>query len=154
MAVMVLAEHANVEIDVMRTMKMMLIHDIVEIDAGDTLVYDKSDVAGKIGRERNAAVRIFGLLREVQALELHELWIEFEARATPEAKFAASIDRLLPLLHNYHSRGMTWKENNITADQVCAVNAHISQGSESIWEYMKSLIEDAVEKGFLKEKQS
>ncbi len=151
-AVMMLSEHANSEIDTMRTIKMMLIHDIVEIDAGDTFVYDKSDEAGKIERENRAADRIFGMLPDDQANELHDLWNEFEARTTPEAMFAAAIDRLLPLLHNYHSDGKAWIHHGITANQVRELNSHIRQGSETLWKYISNIIEDSVAKGYLIDK--
>ncbi len=151
-SVMLLAEHANEDIDLMRTMKMMLIHDIVEIDAGDTIVYDNSDEAGKIERERKAAERIFGMLPDDQARELHELWIEFETRDTPEAKFAAAIDRIIPLLHNYHSKGKTWIEYGINAGQVRELNSHIRKGSEMLWNYISDIIDDSVMKGYLTNK--
>ena len=146
---MILAEHANEKIDVLRVMKMLIIHDIVEIDAGDTLVYDTVGRQSKKEREREAADRIFELLPEDQAGEMRELWDEYEARTTPEAKFAAALDRLMPLLHNYHTEGRAWKENNITSEQVYAHNAHIEDGSKILWRFAVSIINDAVLRGYL-----
>lgn len=146
---LVLAEYANGAVDIARVVKMALVHDLVEIDAGDTFCYDDAGNAGKAGREAVAADRIFGLLPEDQCLELRSLWEEFEARATPEARFAAALDRLMPLLHNYCSSGKTWREHGVHAAKVYERNCHIEDGSARLWAVAKSLIENAVEKGFL-----
>ena len=110
---LVLAEHANAEINQLRVLKMLLVHDIVEIDSGDTYVYDAAGNDTKAEREQEAARRIFGLLPGDQQLEITQLWQEFEARETPEAQFAAALDRLMPLLHNYHTEGRSWREHGI-----------------------------------------
>ena len=144
-----LAEHSNEPVDAMRVTKMMMIHDIVEIDAGDTYCYDEQGAQDKAERERAAADRIFGLLPEDQTEELRELWDEFESRNTPEAKFAAALDRVMPLMHNYHTQGRSWQEHGIRKDQVLAHNRHTSGGSEALWELAKVLIEKAVEAGYL-----
>ena len=146
---LVLAEHANVDIDQFRVLKMLLVHDIVEIDSGDTYIYDTAGNDTKAVREQEAAQRIFGLLPDDQKLELTRLWQEFEARETPEAKFAAALDRLMPLLHNYHTEGRSWREHGITKQQVLNLNRHIADGSQSLWEYAESLIDDAAAKGYL-----
>ena len=146
---LVLAEHANVDIDQFRVLKMLLVHDIVEIDSGDTYIYDTAGNDTKAVREQEAAQRIFGLLPDDQKLELTRLWQEFEARETPEAKFAAALDRLMPLLHNYHTEGRSWREHGITKQQVLNLNRHIADGSQSLWEYAESLIGDAAAKGYL-----
>ena len=146
---LVLAEHANADIDQLRVLKMLLVHDIVEIDSGDTYIYDAAGNDTKAVREQEAAQRIFGLLPDDQKLELTRLWQEFEARETPEAKFAAALDRLMPLLHNYHTEGRSWREHGITKQQVLNLNRHIADGSQSLWEYAESLIGDAAAKGYL-----
>ena len=146
---MLLAEHANAPVDTLRVLKMLLVHDIVEIDADDTYCYDEVGARDKAAREQSAADRIFGLLPADQEQELRGLWDEFEERATPEAKFAASLDRLMPLLHNYHTQGRSWQENGIVSRQVLERNAHIADGSEDLWRYVHALIEDAAAKGYL-----
>ena len=147
---LVLAENAPDAVDIMRVIKMALVHDLVEIDAGDTFCYDDAGNAGKAGREALAAERIFGLLPDDQKSEFQGLWREFEARKTPEACFAAALDRLMPLLHNYYSGGKTWQEHGVPAAKVLDRNRHIEDGSPELWALAKSLIEDAVDKGFLK----
>jgi putative hydrolase of HD superfamily len=149
MMAMLLAEYSNEPLDVSRVIKMVLIHDIVEIDAGDTFVYDSAAMAGKEERERVAADRLFGILPADQGGELRRLWDEFEARITPEARFAYALDRLAPQLHNYYTNGGSWKEHGISKDRVVARNADMSEGSASLWEWTKRLLEDAESKGFL-----
>lgn len=146
---MLLAEHANEKIDVAKTVFMVLLHDMVEIDAGDTYIYDMAGQEGKLERERIAAARIFGLLPDDQRDWARALWEEFEARETPEAKFAAALDRILPLLHNFHTKGLAWQEHGIQKSQVYAANAHIEHGSTAIWQAAKDLIEEAVKQGYL-----
>ena len=136
---LVLAEHANEALDIPKVVKMVLIHDIVEIDAGDTYIYDAQ--GDKAERERTAADRIFGLLPSDQEREFRGLWNEFESGATPEARFASALDRFVPQLHNYHTRGRSWKEHGITAQRVLARNVEISHGSVTLWEWTQTLIE-------------
>ena len=150
MMTMLLSEYAEERVDVCHVLKMLLIHDLVEIDAGDTFCYDEERVADQAERELQAARRIFGLLPADQADELHELWREFETRDTPEARFAAALDRLMPLLHNYHTGGKSWKEHGITQEQVLARNACIRDASEQLWQFAKGIIEDAVAQGYLR----
>jgi putative hydrolase of HD superfamily len=145
-----LAEHADEAVDVSRVVKMVLVHDLVEIDAGDTYCYDELAAMDKEARERCAAERIFALLPEDQAVEMRGLWDEFEARQTPEAKFANAIDRLQPVMLNYASQGQAWRENGVTSDRVIARNQPIEEGSASLWTFARGLIEDAVDKGYLK----
>ena len=147
---LVLAEHANQAIDITAVVKMALVHDLVEIDAGDTFCYDDAGNAGKACRETVAADHIFGLLPEDQRREFRGLWEEFEARATPEARFAAALDRLMPLMHNYYSNGKTWREHGVPAAKVLERNRHIEEGSARLWAVAESLIEDAIAKGWLK----
>lgn len=150
MMAMVLAEHADAPVDVARVMKMLLIHDIVEIDAGDTFIYDDAAHHDKEEREQAAAARLFGLLPDDQAAELRRLWEEFEARETADARFATALDRLQPVLLNVATQGRKWRENGVTADKVLARNSsRIGEASTPLWDYARSLIEGAVRDGFL-----
>jgi putative hydrolase of HD superfamily len=114
MMAVVLAEHAGAPIDLARVVRMLLIHDIVEIDAGDTFIYDEGARKTQVEREEQAAERLFGLLPDDQAVELRELWAEFEDLKTAESRFATAMDRLQPLLHNYHSGGAIWSKHGST----------------------------------------
>lgn len=148
--VLVLAEHANSPgLDVLRVLKMLLIHDIVEIDAGDTFAYDTARVAGQHEREARAADRIFGLLPADQAAEFRGLWDEFEARHTPEAKFAAAVDRFQPMLQNCLTEGAAWRQHGVTSDRVIARNRHIADGAAAIRDLAAQMISDAVAAGHL-----
>ena len=142
----VLAPHANGSIDVNRVIKMLLVHDIVEIDAGDTFAYDTEGRSTQPMRERQAADRLFGLLPPDQAGEIRDLWDEFEQVDTPESRFANAIDRFMPLLHNYYNRGGAWRAHGIDEQQVVERVSCIGNGSKVIWEYARSLIADAVGK--------
>jgi putative hydrolase of HD superfamily len=146
----VLAGHANFPIDLLRVIKMLLIHDIVEIDAGDIFIYDTQKNHSNTEEERKAANRIFGMLPEDQAAELIDIWEEFEAGLTNEAKFARAMDRLEPLLQNTSNNGGTWVEYGVNYEKVYAKKQVIQQGSDSIWEYAEQLINESVEKGILK----
>ncbi len=148
---MLLAEHASPSVDVLRVVQMVLIHDVVEIDAGDTFIYDEEGRADKAERESVAAQRLFAMLPSDQAAWLHALRDEFERRETPEARFAASLDRLAPLMLNHASGGIAWQHHQITVDQVRTINAHIADGSPALWDSASALIDDAVEQGFLAE---
>ena len=146
---MVLSEHCPVEIDRFHVLKMLLVHDIVEIDAGDTGVYDSVGALDKEEREKRAAERIFSLLPPEQAREFHELWVEFEERITPEARFARAVDRFMPLLLNYCTQGKTWHKDGITHEQVMAVNQIIQDGSPELWRFVLAMIDECVAKGYL-----
>lgn len=147
MMAMLLAEHANQPVDVLHVVKILLIHDIVEIDAGDTFLYDR-DGNDHEQREQRAAERIFGLLPATQRDELYTLWREYEELETAESQFARALDRLMPLLHNYHNHGGTWQEYGITHDQVYQANSIMAQGSQTIWEYAQTIIADAKKNGY------
>ncbi|WP_428327823.1 HD domain-containing protein [Mucilaginibacter sp.] len=146
----ILAEHANEPVDVLKVVKMLLIHDVVEIDAGDIFLYDTVNSHSNTDAERKAAERIFGLLPVAQAEELIEIWEEFETGKTPEAKFARAMDRLEPLLQNVSNNGGTWAEFGVKFEQVLEKKSIIQQGSETLWAFAKKLIEESVEKGILK----
>ena len=146
----ILAEHSNHPIDVLRVLKMVLIHDIVEIDSGDTFIYDTQKNHVNTDEERLAANRIFGILPKEQADELIAIWEEFEAGETNEAKFAKSMDRLEPLLQNTSNNGGTWAEFNVNYSTVYEKKRVIENGSDSIWAYAKELLNNSIEKGILK----
>ena len=150
MMAIVLAEHSNKPVDVLKVVKMVLIHDIVEIDAGDTFIYDTTKSHTNTEEELLAAKRIFGLLPPEQAAEFISVWEEFEAGDTDEAKFARSMDRLEPLLQNSSNNGGTWAEFNVNYDKVYAKKSAIKNGSATIWEYAENLLKENVEKGVLK----
>lgn len=150
MMVLVLAEHSNETLDIVKTLKMVLIHDIVEIDAGDTFIYDAVKAHSNTEEERLAAERIFGLLPPGQAEEFIAIWEEFEAGKTKEARFARSVDRLQPLLQNLSNNGGTWTEFGIDYEKVYQKKKVIKQGSQLLWDYAKKLINESVEKKILK----
>jgi len=148
---MLLSEYSNEEIDVLKTMGMVLIHDIVEIDAGDTYAYDYEAQKTQKERELAAAERIFNILPEDQAKKLRALWDEFEAGETAEARFAAAVDRVQPAMLNSASGGISWKEHDVTLSKALERNGKAALGSEVLWEYEKEhFIMANVEKGLLK----
>lgn len=152
MMALVLGGYANADVDLFKVVKMVLIHDIVEIDAGDTFIYDQNKNHENTDEELASARRIFGLLPPEQADEFLRLWTEFEEGATNEAKFARSMDRLEPLLQNISNNGGTWQEYNVDYDTVFAKKQAIAHGSQTLWEYAEQLLNDSVEKGILKKK--
>ena len=149
MMALVLAEHANETVDLLHTLKLLLIHDVVEIDAGDTYAYDDDSHDGKIERERTAAIRIFGLLPPDQAAEMTALWEEYEAQRTPEARFALALDRFMPFLHNYHTGGITWRENRVTRAQVEDRMSPVGTGSDALGAAVAAVVEEATASGLL-----
>jgi putative hydrolase of HD superfamily len=150
MMAFILAEYANEEINILRVIKMLLIHDVVEIDAGDTYAYDEEGYKDKEDRELKAADRLFGMLPEDQRDELRALWDEFEVCKTKEAKFANALDRVQPILLNYLSGGTAWMKHGIHKSQVMARNEFSKDGSEVIWQYILDIINDSVDKGYIK----
>lgn len=150
LCVIVLAEHANIpNLDVLRVLKLGLIHDLVEIDAGDTFAYDTAAVASQHEREVRAAERIFGLLPEDQAKEFRALWDEFEARETPEARFAHACDRFQPMLLNTRTEGGSWRTHGVTHDRAQVRGAPVAEGSKVLWEAIEELLREAVSAGHL-----
>jgi putative hydrolase of HD superfamily len=149
---MILAEHANdPDIDIQHVVKMVLVHDIVEIDAGDTFLYDAKHSESKINRELAAADRLFNLLPSDQAEMFRSLWDEFEARETRDAKFAHALDRFQPMLHNVITKGKAWQKHGIKKSQVIQKNSLMQEGAASLWTYISGLLDDAVEEGYLSE---
>jgi putative hydrolase of HD superfamily len=145
----VLCDHAREKVDMLKVLKMVLIHDIVEIDAGDTFCYDTEGERHRFEKEQKAAKRIFGLLPSRLADDFKSLWCEFESRQTAEAKFAAALDRFHPLLHNYYTRGYAWQKHGVTSREVLERNKRIEEGAPSLWEYTQRLIHDAIGKKYL-----
>lgn len=150
MMTIVLAEHADKPIDILKVLKMVLIHDIVEIDAGDTFIYDATKNHTNTDEELMAAKRIFGLLPTAQAEEFIAIWQEFEDGITDEAKFARSMDRFEPLLQNTSNDGGTWKEFDVPYQKVYDKKKAIKEGSTTIWEYAETLLNESVDNGILK----
>ena len=147
---LVLSGHSNETIDLLKVIKMLLIHDLVEIDAGDVFLYDTATSHTNTAAELAAAKRIFGLLPQNQAEELILIWEEFEAGETAESKFARAMDRFEPLLQNRSNKGGTWKEFNVPYDKVIEKKTVIKKGSDFLWNYAKKLIDNSVEEGILK----
>ena len=141
LAALVLAEHADRAVDVPRAVRMLLVHDLVEIDAGDTFAYDAAANEGREERERAAAARIFGLLPAEQGGELRALWEEFEAGDTADARFAAAVDRLQPLLANDRSGGGSWREHAVARDQVLRRMAPIERALPAVWPAVLDVVE-------------
>lgn len=150
MMIMVLSEYAPANLDLFKVMKMVLLHDIVEIDAGDVFLYDNSNATvNKSDKELAAAKRIYGLLPDDLAHELITLWQEFEIRETPEAKFAAAIDRLQPMLINCFAEGGTWKEHHVSLTQIKQSQELIRESSEVLWQLIDSLTSQCYSQGYL-----
>jgi len=148
----ILSEYAeNPQIDVFRVIKMLLIHDLVEIDAGDTYCYDNHAREDQHERELQAATRIFNLLPKDQARQVLSLWKEFESRQTLNSRFANALDRLQPLITNYYTHGKAWRKHGVKKHQVITRKRMIEEGTPQLWQYALKLIEDAVNRGFLSE---
>jgi len=139
------------DVDILKVIKMALIHDLVEIDAGDTYCYDEKGTLDQSEREEKGAKRIFGILPEDQAREFEGLWREFEEGKTAEARFAAALDRVQPLINNYNTGGEMWREHGIKSGQVVRRNSVVNEGAPVLWEYTSQLISDAVKRGMLQE---
>jgi len=145
-------EYANTQaVDLSKVVQMLLIHDIVEIDAGDTFIYDTDQAEDKEAREQKASQRLFGLLPPDQQREFQQLWDEFEAQASPEAKFARAIDSMQPLILAYMNGGCSWQTHGIHRTQVIASKQHMDHGSSELWHQTQQLLQQAVEKGILED---
>jgi putative hydrolase of HD superfamily len=145
---LLLKEYSNFSVNIEKVIIMLLIHDIVEIDAGDTFLYS-SERKNAQNNEKIAAERIFGLLEKDQKEYFINIWNEFEEKETNDAKFAAVFDRLEPLMQNYILEGYTWKKYNITYDMIIKNNKHIENGSKEIWEFVLKILDKAIKKGYL-----
>ncbi|MEZ8610370.1 HD domain-containing protein [Vibrio sp. 10N.222.51.C8] len=150
LSALMLKDYANEEIDITRVMKMLLIHDLGEIDAGDTIIYASETEENKL-KERNCVERLLKSLPSHSRSEYLDLWLEFEAGESPEARFGKAIDRVPPLLHNIHGGGHSWKKHNISKDKVLTFNGErISKGSRALWKELEVQLEGAADKGLLK----
>ncbi|WP_421976129.1 HD domain-containing protein [Roseivirga seohaensis] len=150
MMVMVLTEHSNAPIDILKVLKMVLLHDIVEIDAGDTFLYDTSKSHDNWNEEFAAAERIFGLLPNDQEEEFIAVWKEFETGESNEAKFAKAIDRLQPVLQNLSNGGGTWTEFSVKFETVIKKINGIQKGSNTLWDYTEEMIDQGLRNGYFK----
>lgn len=148
-AAAVLAEYSNEPVDVAKVMKIVLVHDAVEIYAGDTYCYDDEGAKTKEAREKAAAEKIFGTLPEEQAAEYRALWDEFERNDTPEARFSNAMDRIQPLLLNYSREGYSWKEHGVNSSQVRKRFDKVKDGSAELGQMVDDLLDKAIENGFL-----
>lgn len=157
MAVMalLLSEYSNEEIDVFRTIRLLLIHDLVEIYAGDTFAYDETAKRSQQERERQAADQLFGILPEDQGQMMRELWEEFEAEESREAKFARTMDNIQPMMLNDASEGKSWQEHGVCLSQILCRNQRTAEGSEILWNYAKEqFIEPNLEQGRIRKANS
>ena len=144
-----LAEYAAAPVDILRVIKMLLVHDLIEIDAGDAFAYDVAGTLGRAEREQRGAERIFALLPEEQGRELRALWEEFEAFKTPESKYANALDRLQPLLHNSRTEGGTWRIHSVARDQVYRRMEPIRTALPELWPVVTRMIADACARGWI-----
>lgn len=149
MMAMILSEYADEKIDAGHVIKMVLVHDIVEIDAGDTFVYDEKGYEDKPEREKKAAERIFNILPKDQADEIRALWDEFEERKTPDAKFASALDRIQPIIHNYCTNGHSWRKHGVKSHQVLERNKIVSKIAPELWKFINDIVEDSINKGYI-----
>ena len=150
-AAMVLAEYAaDDRVDISRVIRMALVHDLVEIYAGDTFAYDEQGYSDKLAREEAAADRLFGLLPEDQGKEYRALWEEFDRMETPDSLYAASIDRLQPLLNNYMTGGHTWQISGVNSQKVYARLAVVQKAAPALYAFLDELLKDAVSRGMLR----
>ncbi|EGQ9933851.1 HD domain-containing protein [Vibrio vulnificus] len=147
---LLMEEHANEPVNICRVVKMLLLHDVVEIDAGDTFVYDAVASKQQAEKELAAAQRLFGMLPADQGEDLLQLWLEFEAAQTADAKFGKALDRIIPMLLNYHNHGQSWQEHGVTRQQALTVNQKIDLGSHVLWDKAQEIIEQATQNGWLK----
>jgi putative hydrolase of HD superfamily len=146
---LLLTEYAPAPVDILRVVKMLLVHDLIEIDAGDTFAYDVAGNADRAEREQRCAERIFGMLPEEQGRELRALWEEFDAFKTPESKYANALDRLQPLLNNSRTEGGTWRIHSVARDQVYRRMEPIRTAMPELWPVVTRIIEDACARGWI-----
>jgi len=150
LSALLLVPYANFPVNIDKVIQMLLIHDLIEIEAGDTFVYDDEALVLQEHAEEEAAQLVFGRLPADQGKALRALWEEFETRQTPEAKFAKAVDRFLPLYSNFHNKGYSWRIHEVSQSQVRHICHIIEEGSTILWDLTEEMIDDAVEQGFLK----
>ena len=146
---LMLKDYANEPVDIDRVIKMLLIHDLGEIDAGDTIVYDSDSSAVK-AKESAGISRVLNLLPEEESAQYLSLWHEFESGDSADSRYAKAIDRVPPLLHNLHGNGHSWKAHQISKQQVFDINSRIALGSSALWAILNTRLEQAVDDGLLK----
>ncbi|WP_456449099.1 HD domain-containing protein [Thiolapillus sp.] len=146
---LMLKDYANEDIDIDKVIRMLLVHDLGEIDAGDQIVYAEQD-ASRYNQEREGVKRVLGKLPGNQGDEYLALWEEFEAGESAESRYARAIDRVPPLLHNLHGNGHSWKENRVPKEKVLSLNSRIAQGSELLWQVLRERLEQAAADGLLR----
>lgn len=144
-----LAEYAPMGADPLRASRMLLFHDVVEIDAGDTFIHDEKGMADKAAREQAAAERLYGMLPPDQEEEFKSLWLEYEERKTPTARYADALDRLQPIMNNFATGGGTWRPHGVTADKVMKLVRRIKEGAPALGDYAESLVRESVSRGYL-----
>jgi putative hydrolase of HD superfamily len=147
---LVLTEYAEEAVDLARVVRMLVVHDLVEIHAGDTFLFDPAANLDKSQREQASANALFGLLPLEQAQQLRALWDEFEERQTPEARFAAAIDSFQPILQNWETQGGSWRANGVTAAKVLERKKRDLEPFPRLWAYAQKLVKDAVERGYIR----
>ncbi len=147
----ILEEYSEHAVDSLRVIKMMLLHDVIELDAGDTDIYDGRAAVDKASREERGAERVFSLLPSDQHQEMQSLWAEFEGARTPEARFAQALDRIMPLIHNYYTHGKRWKEDGITYEMALPVYQVIQEYCPALWGFAGQLLDESVTRGYLPE---
>lgn len=147
---MLLEEYSAQKVNIERVLKIALVHDLVEVYAGDTFAYDEKGYEDKEEREIAAADRLFGMLGGEQGAQIRALWDEFEAGETPEAKYANAIDRIQPLILNYMTDGHTWRLGNVHAPQIYKRMDIIRTAAPELWQVVEGVIADSIEKGILK----
>lgn len=150
MAMLLREYFVHEETDILKSIEMLLIHDLVEIDAGDTFCYDEKGYLDKAEREQKAAERIFGMLPEDQAGKVFSLWKEFEEQTTPEAIFASCMDRFQPLLLNINTKGHTWQKPGVDSQKVLKRNELLKDNMPALWSKVEEMVEDSIQKGYLK----
>lgn len=148
LAALMLKDHADEPVDIDRVIRMLLIHDLGEIDAGDTIIY-QSETAENKAAEAAGVARILGMLPDGRGDEYLALWHEFEAGESADSRYARAIDRVPPLLHNLHAEGESWRRNQVPKEKVFEINARIGQGSRALWEEISARLDEAVDKGWL-----
>jgi len=149
MSAIILHEYSNVPVDLLRVLKMLAIHDVVEVDIGDVFHYEKHNHGDLRLREEAAAKRIFGLLPLDQMNECMALWCEFEDKSSPESKYASAVDRLMGFLMNYNNKGGTWVKYSVTVEKILSLNSHVKEGSRPIWELIEEMISHSTELGYV-----
>lgn len=150
MLAMLFEEYSAEKVDMEKTLKIALVHDLVEVYAGDTFAYDLKGNEDKLERETKAAQKLFEILEPEQGGEIRDLWNEFEEKKTPEARYANAIDRVQPLINNYMTDGYTWKDGDVHAPQIYKRNEIVRTAAPELWELVEGIVDDSIESGILK----